>query len=195
MFHSVPILCGSRLHGGHGGRAADGVFHGGWVRAPYSVKATGIPSSMLIDCEPNDPDAMMKMNGQFVKYKPEFQKKSTGNATATAVAAPKRRRSVAVPQRLLCALDKRILVDAVRASCCNARFSDENISEKLMETDFVCPICGEELLLDDLEPDKEIRKSVLQFRREKAGMVLEDMVRLWKFARKHHPLSQLTRIE
>ena len=137
---------------------------------------------MLMDCGADDPDAMMKMNGQFVKYKPEFRKKGAQTAPGAGVPAPQSRQSVSVPQRLLCPLDKRILVDAVQASCCNTRFSDQNISEKLMETDFVCPICGEELMLDDLEPDKEIRKAVLQFRREKAGIVLEEVVRLLKCA-------------
>jgi protein MPE1 len=70
-------------------------------------------------------------------------------------------RERAPPADLACALDGRLLRDAVRTPCCSAAYCEECAQNALLERDFACPGCGARIAsLDKLAPDTAVRARV-----------------------------------
>jgi len=122
-------------------------------------KAHGITGNKLMPCEADDPDAMIKADGTFVKLKPQYRRRRSG------LAGQKIEKSKAqAPAELLCGIGNcggdKLLKTAVKLECCGRVFNDECIRTRLMENEFVCPYCKTEVELDDIVPDGEMRRKV-----------------------------------
>ncbi|CAI8500697.1 unnamed protein product [Hanseniaspora opuntiae] len=69
-----------------------------------------------------------------------------------------------LPRNLECALTEGLLKDPVKTQCCNELVSSQAMEDKLIENDFVCPLCGEpDCYIDTLEKDEETAKKVDEF--------------------------------
>lgn len=59
-----------------------------------------------------------------------------------------------LPRDLECALTEGLLHDPVRTTCCDELVSSKAMEDKLIENDFVCPLCGEpDTFIDTLTRD------------------------------------------
>ena len=76
-----------------------------------------------------------------------------------------------LPKELKCPITGGILRDPVRTSgCCNKVFSKNALEDLLLNNDFICPSCGqEEVLLDSLESDKDMKEKVEEYMKEHTG--------------------------
>lgn len=62
---------------------------------------------------------------------------------------------------LACPIDKKLILDAVKAPCCGKSYCEECINTHLLENDFICPQCGKKVAsLDKLVLDKPMRTRV-----------------------------------
>lgn len=69
-----------------------------------------------------------------------------------------------LPRDLECALTEGLLKNPVRTSCCDELVSGQAMEDKLIENDFVCPLCGEpDTFIDTLKRDEEAAKRVAEF--------------------------------
>ncbi|KAL6947101.1 hypothetical protein ACO0QE_001970 [Hanseniaspora vineae] len=69
-----------------------------------------------------------------------------------------------LPDHLKCPLTHGLIKEAVKTSCCGKVVSKNKMEDLLLDTDFVCPLCGDtDVLLDSLEPDENIRTEVKKF--------------------------------
>ena len=76
-----------------------------------------------------------------------------------------------LPAELTCALTRGLVRDAVRtAGCCNRVVSRAAMEDALLQSDFVCPLCGKpDVLLDSLAADEAVQEQVEAFVRERRG--------------------------
>ncbi|XBW36956.1 hypothetical protein QEN19_002536 [Hanseniaspora menglaensis] len=69
-----------------------------------------------------------------------------------------------LPRELECALTEGLLKTPVRTSCCDELVSSQAMEDKLIENDFVCPLCGEpDTFIDTLNKDEKAAKKVEEF--------------------------------
>lgn len=131
--------------------------------------ATGIPRDRLEPCGEDDPDAMMMLSGEFVRFKEQYRPGGPSPAPRPLPASE----PAEVPEELTCQLCRKLLVDTVVVPCCESLCCDGCIRPKLLDSEpqFRCPLCLEDdVTPDDLEPAGEARKQVKAFRQRAAGM-------------------------
>ncbi|CEJ93079.1 Putative DWNN domain-containing protein [[Torrubiella] hemipterigena] len=150
---------------------------------PRVKRTTGIPRSFLKtvdksvvmaqtegDESKRPAGIMVNAEGDFVIAEPDkaswerFQAKTKSSSNAKDDMATKEIQD----RGLECPIDKKMLIEPTKAPCCQKTFCNDCITNALMESDFVCPICQTEgVLLDDLEPDLESAKKIQEFIKEK----------------------------
>lgn len=147
-------------------------------------RTTGIPRSFLqkvdksvILAQTDGDEAkrpsgiMVNADGDFVIAEPDkasweqYQaktKSSTANKEAQAEDKEVEERG------LQCSIDKKMLVEPMKAPCCQKTFCNDCITNALIESDFVCPACQEEgVLIDDLQADDEASKKIQEYLKDK----------------------------
>ncbi|KAG6024051.1 hypothetical protein E4U40_003604 [Claviceps sp. LM458 group G5] len=151
---------------------------------PRVKRTTGIPRSFLqkvdksvILAQTDGDEAkrpsgiMVNADGDFVIAEPDkasweqYQaktKSSTANKEAQAEDKEVEERG------LQCSIDKKMLIEPMKAPCCQKTFCNDCITNALIESDFVCPACQEEgVLIDDLQADDEASKKIQEYLKEK----------------------------
>ncbi|KAF2160532.1 hypothetical protein M409DRAFT_70297 [Zasmidium cellare ATCC 36951] len=68
---------------------------------------------------------------------------------------------------LECPIDKRPFVEPHKTPCCGKTYCLTCIENSLLDNDLICPNCGEQALIDKLEPDDEATKKLAEFEDEK----------------------------
>jgi len=65
---------------------------------------------------------------------------------------------------IVCPIDNRIFLDAVKVPCCETAYCDGCVQTHLLESDFICPHCGSSVgPLDKLAVDKPMRGKVADY--------------------------------
>lgn len=67
---------------------------------------------------------------------------------------------------LECSIDQKMFVDPVKTPCCSKTYCQTCIENALIDSDFVCPNCEKQCLLEDLQTDDEMAKKVKTFTEE-----------------------------
>lgn len=69
---------------------------------------------------------------------------------------------------LECPIDKRLFVDPMKTPCCGRTYCHDCIENALLENDLTCPGCEtENVSLERLEPDEEMKTNIKEFEAEK----------------------------
>lgn len=149
---------------------------------PRPKKTTGIPRSMLeyIDDEEAEKikngeieqgQGIWKDGDRYVKVKNDeatWQKiQDQRIATAEQVKEIAKGDEELRAKGLECDIDKRPFADPVKTPCCGKTYCRDCIENTLLDSDLLCPNCGEQALLDKLEPDDEVAKKLIAFETEK----------------------------
>jgi protein MPE1 len=149
---------------------------------PRPKKTTGIPRSMLeyIDDEEAEKikngeieqgQGIWKDGDRYVKVKNDeatWQKiQDQRIATAEQVKEIAKGDEELRARGLECDIDKRPFADPVKTPCCGKTYCRDCIENTLLDSDLLCPNCGEQALLDKLEPDDETAKKLIAFEAEK----------------------------
>ena len=72
---------------------------------------------------------------------------------------------------LECPIDKRLFVDPMKTPCCGETYCHDCIENALLENDLTCPGCEtENVSLERLEPDEEVKKKIKDFEVKKAAV-------------------------
>lgn len=75
---------------------------------------------------------------------------------------------------LECSIDKRLFVEPTKTPCCGTTYCHDCITNALLENDLSCPQCSKDnILIDDLIPDKEIVVKIQAYENEKAAATRE----------------------
>lgn len=70
-------------------------------------------------------------------------------------------------QGLLCPIDKRLFVEPVKTPCCGKTYCSDCLENTLLDNDLACPNCGETVLIDSFQPDKDTLTKIREYEREK----------------------------
>ena len=152
---------------------------------PKFRRTTGIPRSFLKVVEkPSDVDedgninpaqmqkgVMYTANGEWVIAEPD-------NATWEKIqekqsAAVEKTKEVSAREQELrdrgleCPIHKGIFLDPVKTPCCGTTYCRNCIDNALVESDLMCPNCGEQVLLDSLTTDDETAAKIKTYEDEK----------------------------
>jgi protein MPE1 len=141
---------------------------------PRIKRTTGIPKTFLKRAEKpvfdNDPDAktngvMLDADGEYVVVKPDSKSWATYQAKATASDGDVYSQPLPAEHKdWECSICSKLVKDATRTPCCKKLYCDQCIQSALLESDFVCPGCGaNEILLDDLVVDQDVRSQVAEY--------------------------------
>ncbi|KAL8840932.1 MAG: hypothetical protein Q9170_001125 [Blastenia crenularia] len=170
-----------------------------YVNRPRVKRTTGIPRSFLktvekpatmandgtVDETKQPSGIMVNADGEWVVAEPDkaswdqYQARAKVSAAAQEAAA---RGNKALQERgLECPIDKRLFVEPSKTPCCQTTYCFECITNALLENDLRCPQCDtENILLDDLKPDKQAIEHIRAYEHEqqssqypKAGKFLE----------------------
>jgi protein MPE1 len=140
-------------------------------------RTTGIPRSMLEKVE--EPDSTKELpQGVFMNQDGDYVRVKTDEATWQKIqdqqkaAAEKAKQAAQGDEELRtrgleCPLDKRAFVVPVKTPCCNTTYCYDCIETALCDNDLLCPTCGEQCLIDALEPDDETTKKLAEYEDEK----------------------------
>ncbi|KJX96790.1 zinc knuckle domain-containing protein [Zymoseptoria brevis] len=150
---------------------------------PRAKKTTGIPRSML-EYVPDDEAEAIKNGeieqdagiwkddaGRYVRVKTDektwqkIQDERTKNAEQVKEVA--KGDQELRDRGLECDIDKCPFSDPVKTPCCGKTYCRDCIENTLLDADLVCPNCGEQALLDKLEPDSETVTKLIAFQDEK----------------------------
>jgi protein MPE1 len=150
---------------------------------PRAKKTTGIPRSML-EYIPDDEAEAIKNGeveqdpgiwkddmGRYVRVKTDektwqkIQDERTKNAEQ--VKEVEKGDQELRDHGLECDIDKRPFSDPVKTPCCGKTYCRDCIENTLLDADLLCPNCGEQALLDKLEPDNETATKLIAFQDEK----------------------------
>lgn len=149
---------------------------------PRPKKTTGIPRSMLeyIDDEEAEKikngeieqgQGIWKDGDRYVKVKNDeatWQKiQDQRIANAEQVKEIAKGDEELRKMGLECDIDKRPFADPVKTPCCGKTYCRDCIENTLLDADLLCPNCGEQALLDKLEPDDEVAGKLSKFEAEK----------------------------
>ncbi|KAF7197372.1 putative RING finger protein P8B7.15c [Pseudocercospora fuligena] len=140
-------------------------------------RTTGIPRSMLEKIEEPDttkelPQGVFMTNdGDYVRVKTDEatwqklqeQQKATAEKAKELAQGDEELRE----RGLECMLDKRPFVNPVQTPCCHMTYCQDCIENALLDNDLICPNCGEQALLDKLEPDDKKVKELADYEKEK----------------------------
>ena len=141
---------------------------------PRIKRTTGIPKTFLKRAEKPvfDEDGEGKTNGVMVDADGEYvivepDSKSWATYQAKTIASEGDIYSLPLPTEHKdweCQICGKLVKDATRTPCCKKLFCDNCIQSALLDSDFVCPGCGaNEILLDDLVADKEVRSQITEY--------------------------------
>ena len=156
----------------------------GFDGRPKFRKTTGIPRSFLkvvakasegedgkVDTTQLPAGAMFTANGDWVIAEPDkaawdrFQEK---HQAATEKAKEVSTSNAELRERgLECSIDDRVFVDPVKTPCCGRTYCRHCIENALIDSDFVCPNCGENALLENLEPDEDTVAKIKAYQDER----------------------------
>ena len=150
-------------------------------------RTTGIPRSFLRTVEEdNDPasdgltgekktpsNIMVNAEGKRVEAIPDIASWEQYRAKAEAATAQKDE-SLADSKELedrglACPIDKHLFVDPHKTPCCNTTYCHHCIEVALFDSDFKCPNCGEQVLLEEVEEDEDAIQKVKEYESEKAS--------------------------
>jgi len=152
---------------------------------PRIKRTTGIPRSFLKTvAQPeafdgssdNSKRLMLNADGEFVvaetdqKAWKQWQEKAKASAAAqqAAAAGSKELQDLGIE----CSIDMKMFVDPMKTPCCGRTYCNDCITNALGETDLVCPGCGtENVLIENLVPDKEVQEKIKAYKTEKADKV------------------------
>ena len=107
----------------------------------------------------------------------EKQRRKSQRRAAERRKQQKRRNGANCPEEFRCALDGCIMKQPTRASTSGLVFEQESIEKWLAKSGDVCPVTGEALRKEDLEPDAGLARRIGKFFIDKAlgkGRVAED---------------------
>jgi protein MPE1 len=142
---------------------------------PRIKRTTGIPKTFLkkADKPVFDEDGesakangvMLDADGQYVTVQPDSKSWATYQAKATAVEGDVYSQPLPPEHKdWECQICGKLVKDATRTPCCKKLYCDQCIQSALLESDFVCPGCGaNEVLLQDLKPDEEVRGQIAEY--------------------------------
>lgn len=131
-------------------------------------RTTGIPKSMLKTvAQPPDDESgtyMVNEDGEFVVAVADNKSWQKFQDQAKLL---KEKNKKPIDPELECPLTHLLFVRPVKTPCCKRTYSEDAIQQALLDKDFVCPNCGtEEVLLDQLIPDKEMEERVRKYKKE-----------------------------
>ena len=160
---------------------------------PRIKRTTGIPKTFLKRAEKPvfDDDGEGKANGVMVNADGEYvivepDSKSWATYQAKANTSDGDIYSLPLPDEHKdweCQICGKLVKDATRTPCCKKLFCDQCIQSALLESDFVCPGCGaNEILLDDLIVDQDVRDQVV------------DYIKQWEEGRKSASPSEIKNV-
>jgi len=143
---------------------------------PRIKRTTGIPKTFLKKAEKPVFDqegdsakstngVMLDADGQYVIVQPDSKSWATYQAKATVVEGDVYSQPLPPEHKdWECQICGKLVKDATRTPCCKKLYCDQCIQSALLESDFVCPGCGaNEILLQDLKPDEEVRAQIAEY--------------------------------
>lgn len=151
---------------------------------PKFRRTTGIPRSFLkviekpeavdengkVDVSQLPAGAMYTANGEWVIARPDeatWDKYQQNQKVSAEQAKELEADKEAMRARgLECSIDQKMFVDPVKTPCCGKTYCQTCIENALIDSDFVCPNCQEQCLLEDLKPDDETVEKVKAFSEE-----------------------------
>lgn len=113
---------------------------------------------------------MYTANGEWVIARPDeaswdkFQQ--TQKVAADQAKELEADKEVMRARGLECSIDHKMFSDPVKTPCCGQIYCRTCIENSLIDSDFVCPNCGEQCLLESLESDTETSDKVKAFQEE-----------------------------
>ncbi|KAK5169093.1 Protein mpe1 [Saxophila tyrrhenica] len=152
---------------------------------PKFRRTTGIPRSFLkvvekptemgedgkLDVSKLPQGVMYTANGEWVIAEPD---KATWDKIQekTSAAAEKAKEAASGDAELRergleCPIHKGAFNEPVKTPCCGKTYCKDCIENALLDADLLCPNCGEQVLLDGLEPDDEVAGKMKEFEEEK----------------------------
>ncbi|EXJ54481.1 hypothetical protein A1O7_09821 [Cladophialophora yegresii CBS 114405] len=145
-------------------------------------RTTGIPRSMLKKIDQADIDKlddaqrqnlMVNAEGEYVFAQADEKawRKHLEQVKASEAAQKKQNLGDRELQDrgLECPIDKRLFVDPMKTPCCGKTYCHDCIENALLENDLTCPGCEtENISLERLEPDAEMKKKIKEYEAEKA---------------------------
>lgn len=137
------------------------------------VKPTGSADDLAEDVKSGK--IMLDADGNQVIVEPDkaswekFEAKHKAAVAQQEAAASSTVNKELEERGLLCPIDKRLFVDPVKTPCCGKVYCHECIENTLLDSDLVCPNCGENVLIDDLITDQDTVEKIREYEREKAA--------------------------
>lgn len=152
---------------------------------PKFKRTTGIPRSFLkvvekptevgedgkIDVSKLPQGVMYTANGEWVIAEPD---KATWDKIQEkqSAAAEKAKAAASGDQELRergleCEIHRGAFVEPTKTPCCGKTYCRDCIENALLDGDLLCPNCGEQVLLDKLEPDDDMVTKIKAYEEEK----------------------------
>jgi len=137
------------------------------------VKPTGSADDLADDIQSGK--IMLDADGNQVIVEPDkaswekFEAKHKAAVAQQEAAASSTVNKELEERGLLCPIDKRLFADPVKTPCCGKNYCHECIENTLLDSDLVCPNCGENVLIDDLVTDQDMVEKIREYEREKAA--------------------------
>lgn len=152
---------------------------------PKFRRTTGIPRSFLkvvekptevgedgkIDVSKLPQGVMYTANGEWVIAEPDkaawdkIQEKQSAAAAKAKEAASDD--SELHERGLECPIHKGAFNEPTKTPCCGTTYCRDCIENALLDGDLICPNCGNQVLLDALEPDDEMVTKIKEYEEEK----------------------------
>ncbi|KAL2404125.1 putative RING finger protein P8B7.15c [Exophiala dermatitidis] len=145
-------------------------------------RTTGIPRSMLKKIDQADIDKlddaqrqhlMVNAEGEYVFA--QADEKAWKKHLEQVKAAEAASKNLQIGNKELqdrgleCPIDKRLFVDPMKTPCCGKTYCHDCIENALLENDLTCPGCEtENVSLEALEPDDDMKKKIKEYEAEKA---------------------------
>lgn len=131
------------------------------------------PESLALDGSNEDlknTGVMVNADGDFVIAKPDkaawelYQEKAKASAAAAAEASAAEYSRELQARGLECPIDKRMFLEPTKTPCCQRTYCNDCITNALIESDFICPGCGNEgVLLDNLSVDETAVQKIKEY--------------------------------
>ncbi|EXJ69312.1 uncharacterized protein A1O5_07348 [Cladophialophora psammophila CBS 110553] len=145
-------------------------------------RTTGIPRSMLKKIDQADIDKlddaqrqnlMVNAEGEYVFAQADEKAWRKHLEQVKAAEAAQKKEQIGDKELqdrgLECSIDKRLFVDPMKTPCCGKTYCHVCIENALLENDLTCPGCEtENISLERLEPDEEMKNKIKEYEAEKA---------------------------
>lgn len=126
---------------------------------PRLKRSSGIPTSHVVPVSSNVKGAMVDRHGNLVMRSVDHSALATDSKKSLSMETD----DSVVPPELTCSICKEIVQNAVIIPCCGESFCDECIREYLLENEFVCFACKQDVSPDALVPNKPLRAAAKSF--------------------------------